>query len=176
VSRAVRRLLGGCAVLAIGFLGTVTVRSDAGGHHLPAGQGTVIRSVDGDTVDVRIGGADERVRLLGIDTPETVDPRRPVGCFGKEASQRTAALIPPGTVVRLERDVEARDKYGRLLAHVYRVDDGTYVNLTLLAEGFATTLTIKPNVAHTDELAAASRAARAAKRGLWGACPAESGR
>jgi micrococcal nuclease len=163
-------------VVAIGFLGTVTARSDLGGNDLPPGEGKVIASVDGDTIDVRIGGTDERVRLLGIDTPESVDPRRPVECFGREASQRTAQLIPPGTHVRLERDVEARDKYGRLLAHVYRVDDGTYVNRTLLEEGFATTLTIKPNVAHTDELATAARTARDAKRGLWGACPAESGR
>jgi micrococcal nuclease len=131
-----------------------------------------VRVVDGDTVVVRIDGADEKVRLLGIDTPETVDPRRPVQCFGKEASRRTKELLPEGAEVRLERDVEPRDAYDRLLAYVYRADDGTFVNLALLEEGFAQTLTITPNVAYADRFAAAAREARDAGRGLWGACPA----
>ena len=76
-------------------------------------------------------GRDERVRLIGIDTPETVDPRKPVQCFGKEASDHTKALLPAGTAVRLERDAEARDRYDRLLAYVYRASDGLFVNLEL---------------------------------------------
>jgi micrococcal nuclease len=119
---------------------------------------------------VQLGGRDERVRLIGIDTPETVDPRKPVQCFGKEASNRTKALLPKGTAIRLERDVEARDRYGRLLAYVYRVEDGTFVNLALAEEGFAQTLTIPPNVAYADRFAAAAADARRAGRGLWGAC------
>lgn len=131
---------------------------------------TVERVVDGDTVVVRLGGRDERVRLIGINTPETVDPRKPVQCFGKEASNRTKSLLPRGTAVRLERDVEARDRYGRLLAYVYRAQDGTFVNLALAQEGFAESLTIPPNVAYADRFAAAVADARRASRGLWGAC------
>lgn len=113
-------------------------------------------------------------RLLGIDTPETVDPDRPVGCFGPEASARTHELLPPGTDVRLERDQEARDRYGRLLAYVRRADHGTFVNQTLLQEGFAETLMIEPNHAYATDLLAAQAQAQAAAAGLWGACPAPS--
>lgn len=130
----------------------------------------IVRVVDGDTVVAHLPGGDEKVRLIGIDTPETVDPRKPVQCFGKEASNRTKELLPPGTAIRLERDVEARDRYGRLLAYVYRVRDGTFVNLALAEEGFAQPLTIPPNVAYASRFAAASAAARTAGRGLWGAC------
>jgi micrococcal nuclease len=131
----------------------------------------IVRVVDGDTVVAHLPGGDEKVRLIGIDTPETVDPRKPVQCFGKEASDRTKQLLPPGTAVRLERDVEARDRYGRLLAYVYRSSDGTFVNLALAEEGFAQPLTIPPNVAYTSRFSAAAAAARAAHRGLWSACP-----
>lgn len=86
---------------------------------VPAGAAaTVERVVDGDTI-VLAGG--ERVRLIGVDTPETKDPRKPVQCFGEAASAHTSALLPPGTAVRLEHDVEPRDRYGRTLAYVYRV-------------------------------------------------------
>jgi micrococcal nuclease len=136
----------------------------------------VVRVIDGDTIVVRLEGGSERIRLLGIDTPESVDPRRPVECFGKEASKRTAALLPAGTRVRLERDVEARDAYRRLLAYVYREADGMFVNHTLVAEGYAQLLTFPPNVAHVDELRTAASGARAAGRGLWGACPTEAPR
>ena len=84
------------------------------------GSATVTRVIDGDTIVVALGGHDERVRLIGIDTPETVSPVKPVQCYGKQASNHTKALLPPGTAVRLVRDVEARDVYGRLLAYVYR--------------------------------------------------------
>ena len=140
-----------------------------------AGLAEVVRVVDGDTIVVRIRGADERVRLIGIDTPESVDPRSPVDCFGPEASRATAELLPPGTPVRLVRDVEARDRFDRLLAYVYKVDDGSFVNLTLAATGYADVATFPPNVAHTDELVAAVAEARDAGLGLWGACPAGSG-
>jgi micrococcal nuclease len=135
-----------------------------------AGLARVVRVVDGDTLVVRLGGEEEHVRLIGIDTPESVDPRAPVECFGAEASARTGELLPPGTEVRLVRDVEPRDRYGRLLAYLYRRDDDTFVNLALAAEGFASVLTYPPNVAHTGELVAAAAAAREAGRGLWSAC------
>ena len=141
----------------------------SGGGGPADGRASVVRVVDGDTVDVRIGGREDTVRLIGIDTPETVDPRSPVECFGEEASNRTKALLPAGTAVRLVADVEARDRYDRLLAYVYR-DDGTFVNLSLVEDGYASVLTYPPNVAHVDEFTAAAARARDAGRGLWGAC------
>jgi micrococcal nuclease len=138
------------------------------------GKASVVRVVDGDTVRVRVGGREEAVRLIGIDTPETVDPRSPVECFGKEASDRTKALLPPGTRVRLVADVEPRDRYDRLLAYVYR-DDGTFVNLSLVEDGYASLLTYPPNVAHVDEFTAAAARARDEGRGLWAACGGPDG-
>ena len=132
---------------------------------------TVVRAVDGDTVDVRIGRRRERVRLIGVNTPETVDPRRPVECFGPEAKQATKHLLPPGTPIRLERDTEPRDDYGRLLVYLYRAADGRFVNLDLVERGLAVPLRIPPNTAHGAEFAAAARAAERAELGLWSACP-----
>jgi len=138
------------------------------------GAATVRRVVDGDTITVSLGSSNEKVRLLGIDTPESVKPNTPVECFAKQASARTASLLPPGTDVRLVRDVEERDRYGRLLAYVYRVSDGLFVNLDLVRGGFALPLTYPPNVSHADELVQAARTARHARRGLWADCPAAS--
>jgi micrococcal nuclease len=132
---------------------------------------TVERVVDGDTIVVDVdGGGEERIRLIGVDTPESVKPDSPVECFGAEASTFTASLLPEGTRVRLERDVEARDDYGRLLAYVYRAEDAMFVNLELVEQGYAQPLTIPPNVAHAEQFVAASRRAEAADRGLWSAC------
>lgn len=138
--------------------------------NLPAGTAVVERVVDGDTIVVRIGGERERVRLLGIDTPETVHPEKPVECFGPESSARLSELTPPGSQVRLERDTELRDRFGRLLAYVYAPDD-TFVNLLLVEDGYATTLHIPPNGAHRQQLADAEQQAEAAGVGLWSACP-----
>lgn len=134
--------------------------------------GSIVRVVDGDTVIVRFddGGKDERVRLIGIDTPETVKPNSPVECFGLEASSFTKQLLEEGTPVLVVRDVEARDDYGRLLGYVYRSGDGMFVNLEIVAQGYATLLTYPPNIAHVDEFKAAASAARAADLGLWQAC------
>ena len=134
------------------------------------GDATVDRVVDGDTIVARIAGSTERVRLIGIDTPESVDPRRPVECFGKEASKHTAELLPEGTAVRLVRDVEARDRYGRLLAYVYRSRDDLFVNLELAEDGYASVATYPPNVAHVAEFTRAAAEARREGRGLWSAC------
>ena len=136
------------------------------------GAAVVERVVDGDTLRVRLGGRREAVRLIGIDTPESVKPRTPVQCFAKEAAARLAALVPPGAKVRVERDVEARDHFGRLLGYVYRRSDGLFVNLALAQEGYANVATFPPNVAHTARVVAAVADARAAGRGLWSACPA----
>jgi micrococcal nuclease len=134
------------------------------------GTTVVEKVVDGDTIEVEVGGRTEKVRLLGIDTPETKDPRKPVQCFGAEASAHTAELLPPGTEVRLEHDVERRDRYDRVLAYVYRASDGLFVNLALAREGYADLLTYPPNVTHTAELGAAVAEARREQRGLWQAC------
>jgi micrococcal nuclease len=136
---------------------------------LVAPNATVLGVVDGDTIEVSVAGQRETVRLIGIDTPETHHPTEPVQCFGPEASEATRALLPDGTRVRLERDLEPRDHYGRLLAYVYRVD-GTFVNLELARQGAADALSISPNTAHAAAVRAAVAEARRAERGLWGAC------
>src|SRR5690606_25272955 len=94
----------------------------------------------------------------------------PVMCFGKEASAHMDELLPPGTAVRLVRDVEARDRYDRLLAYVYRASDGRFINLAMVEDGFANFYTFPPNVEHTEQLRSAARAARAEGAGLWSAC------
>lgn len=140
------------------------------GEPVGSDRGQVTHIVDGDTLDVRIGGRTERVRLLGIDTPETVAPGRPVQCYGAEASAFLAALIPVGTEVRLERDAVARDRYDRLLAYVYRTDDDLLVNLELVEQGYADAVTYGDNEALYPQLVAAKADARDAGRGLWGVC------
>ena len=146
--------------------------SSPAGDAAPSAPGSarVTRVVDGDTIEVDLAGRTEKVRLLGIDTPETHHPTKPVQCYGKEASEHTATLLPVGTAVRLERDDEERDDYGRLLAYVYRSSDELFVNLELVQGGFASLLTIRPNTAHLADLSAAEAGARAAQVGLWGAC------
>ncbi|MDE0804695.1 MAG: thermonuclease family protein [Acidimicrobiales bacterium] len=135
-----------------------------------AGQGVVVRVIDGDTVDVDLDGQRERVRLIGVDTPESVAPERPVQCYGVEASDHTRSLLPVGTVVRLERDEVGRDQYDRLLAYVYRVDDDLLVNLDLIEGGFADAVTYGDNEALYDTFVAAESTARADGAGLWSAC------
>ncbi len=135
-----------------------------------AGIGIVARVVDGDTLVVDVDGTDERVRLIGVDTPESVAPERPVQCYGAEASAELARLVPVGTEVRLERDEVARDQYDRLLAYVYRVDDDLLVNLTLIEGGFADAVTYGDNEALYDVFTAAEARARADDVGLWGVC------
>ena len=138
---------------------------------------TVIRVVDGDTLDVRLdSGAVERVRILGIDTPEVVDARRPVQCFGPEASARTKELLPPGRAVILEADPtqDARDRYGRRLAHLFLDGDadrdapGANVGRILVAEGYARHYVYQRTpTAHGAEYAAAEATAQASGVGLW---------
>jgi micrococcal nuclease len=130
----------------------------------------VTRHTDGDTLRIRIDGVEEKVRLVGIDTPESVKPNSPVECFGKEAAAHLARLVPLGTPVRVVLDAEPRDRYDRLLAYVYRAADGLFVNAAMAADGYANLLTIPPNVAHTDDVRAAVADARSAGRGLWSAC------
>jgi micrococcal nuclease len=170
-----RALLLPCA-LVMGVVVALSSVACGGGGRGPVAPGTatLARVVDGDTIRVRIKGHDERVRLVGIDTPESVKPGTPVQCFALAASARTKALLPKGSAVRLVRDVEERDRYGRLLAYVYRARDGLFVNLALAREGYAVVLTVPPNVAHTEEFVAAARDAREHGRGLWSRCGADA--
>lgn len=130
----------------------------------------VVRAVDGDTLDVKLDG-DEReikVRLLGVDTPETVDPRKPVQCFGKEASAFTKSLTE-GMRVRLDADPQADevDKYGRLLRNVI-LGDGRDLNALLVGEGYAYAyLSFPLNPSRKAELKRLQAEAEGAERGLW---------
>jgi micrococcal nuclease len=132
--------------------------------------------VDGDTIDVLIDGDVERVRLIGIDTPEVAreafaDRSAQVAeCFGDEASAFTASLLAEGDAVRLERDVVPRDDFGRLLAYVYRASDGVFVNYEIVRQGYAQPLTIPPNVTFSELMVQAARDAEADDAGLWSAC------
>ncbi len=132
----------------------------------------VTRVVDGDTIDVLIDGENKRVRYIGVNTPETVHPSKPVECFGAEASSKNKELVA-GKQVRLVKDVSETDKYGRLLRYVY-VDD-IFVNLTLVKEGYANVSTYPPDVAYNDVFLSAEQEARKLGTGLWGeGCENES--
>jgi len=151
------------------------VPAAAAGSPDPGGGAAAIVTalVDGDTLDVRLAnGGVVRLRLIGIDTPETKKPGSPVECFGPEASAHLAELVPVSTAVRVLRDVEARDVYGRFLAYLFRAADGRFVNLTMAEDGYAKALSIPPNTTFSADVARAVADAKSARRGLWGACPA----
>jgi micrococcal nuclease len=137
-----------------------------------AAAAVVTAVVDGDTVDVNWAGRRERVRLLGVDAPETVDPDRPVGCFGPEASAFTTSRLR-GRRVELRFDRRHRDRYGRLLAYVDV--DGRRFNDDLLAGGYARLLVIPPNGRHARSMLDEELTARSGRKGLWGACAATDG-
>jgi micrococcal nuclease len=129
---------------------------------------TVLRAVDGDTILVRApGGRTERVRYIGVDTPESVKPNTPVQCFGHEASDFNRSLVQ-GRKVRLVPDHEPEDKYGRSLAFVYVGD--TFVNAELLRQGYARTIEIEPNTSKAEYFAGLERVAIRTNKGLWNEC------
>jgi micrococcal nuclease len=131
-------------------------------------QARVVEVIDGDTVVVVLpDGRRDTVRILGVDTPETHHPTKGLQCFGREAAAFTRRRLL-GRVVRLERDVEFRDLYGRRLAYV--IVDGQRFDDVLLRKGYARLLVIRPNVAHARALLAAELDARHNHRGLWAAC------
>ncbi|MCK5084044.1 MAG: thermonuclease family protein [Candidatus Pacebacteria bacterium] len=127
----------------------------------------VVRVIDGDTVIIKIDGKNETVRLIGINTPEVVDPRRPVECFGIEASNRAKEILS-GKRVRLEVDdlVGERDKYGRLLKYIF-LEDGINFNKMMINEGYAYEYTFDLPYKYQSEFKQAEKEAREAKRGLW---------
>jgi micrococcal nuclease len=137
------------------------------------GRATVDRVIDGDTLIADVNGKSTRVRLIGMDTPETVDPKKPVECFGPQASSYTKSLLPKGTPIQLDYDSERKDVYGRTLAYVYRRRDGMFINAQLVEQGYAFTLTIPPNTKHSQQFTQLLSQARQRDLGLWAACPAD---
>ena len=131
---------------------------------------TILNVIDGDTVDIDIDGNTERVRLIGVNTPETKHPTKPIECFGPEASAYLTQLLPKGTHVRIERDIEARDRYGRMLLYLYRETDNLFINLDLVLRGYGTPMSIEPNTFHRNNFVRAAAQAEAANVGLWKAC------
>lgn len=128
----------------------------------------VTKVIDGDTIEVSLNGQSYKVRYIGIDTPETVDPSRPIQPYGLEASAKNKKLVD-GLVVRLEKDISETDKYGRLLRYVYVGD--LFVNAELVRLGYAQVATYPPDVKYTDLFLRLQSEAREAGRGLWGASP-----
>lgn len=134
------------------------------------GEYKVTRVVDGDTIEIEGG---ERVRYIGIDTPETVDPRKPVQCFGVEASNKNKELVE-GKTVRLEKDTTDRDRYNRLLRYIWVGDD--FINLELVKLGFAYSYSYPPDIKYQDQIVKAQQEAEKNKFGLWNACPLDAGK
>lgn len=133
----------------------------------PEAQVRVVNVIDGDTIKIETG---ETVRYIGIDTPETVHPNKPVQCYGKEASAKNKELVE-GKVVTMEKDVSNTDKYGRLLRYIWF--DGVLINEVLVREGYAQSSTYPPDVKYQDRFIEAQRLAREEEKGLWGsACTA----
>ena len=169
-------LIGVLAVLALFFvwkygglikLPAVTQSSQ---EKLPAGweKGAVKRAVDGDTVELSDG---RKVRYIGMNTPETVHPSKPVECFGKEASNKNKELVDKKEVY-LEKDAEDKDIYDRILRYVYikNQDSLIMVNEYLVRNGYANVYTFPPNVKYTDRFIEAERLAREERVGLWNKC------
>lgn len=127
---------------------------------------TVLRVIDGDTIEVEVDGGTHKVRYIGIDTPETVDPRRSVGCYGEEASAANKALVE-GLTVGLEKDVSETDVFGRLLRYVWLNGD-EMVNAVLVREGYAQSSAYPPDVRYQELFDGLETEARSAGRGLWG--------
>ncbi|MGD9129185.1 MAG: thermonuclease family protein [Candidatus Woesebacteria bacterium] len=127
-------------------------------------QALVEEVIDGDTIRLSDG---RKVRYIGVDTPETKDPRVGQECFGKEASEHNRQLVE-GKIVSLEKDVSETDRYGRLLRYVWLED--VLVNKLLVEEGYAFARSFPPDIAKQDELKEAERQAREKQLGLWGVC------
>lgn len=159
-------LLAGCGSLSLSTPHpTANYGTDKPANGAELAMVDVVRVVDGDTIEVMFQGKKEDVRLIGVDTPETVHPSKPVQPYGPEASAFTKSYLT-GKQVGLEFDVEQRDKYGRLLAYVWI--DNQMFNRVLVKEGYAQVATFPPNVKYVDDFKELQKEAREAKRGLWG--------
>jgi micrococcal nuclease len=147
--------------LALVVAAALALAAAAAGQSL---EGTVVKVVDGDTIHVRVGDRVEKVRYIGVDTPEIRHPRLGEQPGGREASEANRRLVN-GRRVRLELDVQSRDRHGRLLAYVWV--GPTMVNAELVARGYAHVMTVPPNVRYQHVFLAHERDARRAGRGLW---------
>jgi micrococcal nuclease len=127
-------------------------------------EGIVVRVVDGDTIHVRLGEHVEKVRYIGVNTPEVHHPRKGEEPGGRAAMALNRTLVA-GQRVRLETDVQARDRYGRLLAYVWVGE--IMINAELVRRGYAQVMTVPPNVRHQALFVKLQRDAREAERGLW---------
>ncbi|WP_300342738.1 thermonuclease family protein [Nesterenkonia sp.] len=170
--RSRRAVLAWAAVVAVAILlgvvlGWLEHRDAQGpdGGAVDAAEATVVRVVDGDTLVVDLHGEQERVRLLNIDTPESVHPDREVECGGPEAAERLGELLQPGDSVVLEFDAETRDHYGRLLAAVFAEE--TFVNEQLAREGWAEPYYAAPNDRFLEDIQQAWEQAEAAGAGMF---------
>ncbi|MEN9620723.1 MAG: hypothetical protein RL499_916 [Actinomycetota bacterium] len=130
------------------------------------GTGVVTEIVDGDTLRLEVDGAELRVRLVGIDTPEVYPD---VECFGPEAEDALAALAPPGSTLSYAYDQDPRDQYDRELLYLF-TSDGTFINYELVANGYAEALVVRPNDLYYDDFLVAERQAQADGLGQWGQC------
>jgi len=176
IKKIIKFVAVGCAVSGLLFAGLkqlpdnkswITPIAVHDSHEQPQKTGLikVIRIVDGDTIVVNIDSKDEKVRLIGVDTPETVKPDTPVQKYGKEASAFTKKMLI-GKKVKLEFDVQHRDKYARFLAYVY-LDDGRMFNKILIEEGYAQVMTVPPNIKYQQDFIRLQRKAKENKKGLW---------
>jgi len=168
----VRAPPGPCASLLAMVLVGLGACSSQGSRGPPSSDVLVTKVTDGDTIHVAFGGHDERVRLIGVDTPEVPWYGAKGECFGVEAGLYTRGRLGARRV-RLGFDADRRDRYGRLLAYVYLGRE--LFNLTLVRLGYATADPVPPDLSMATAFAAAEREARAAGRGLWSACPASPG-
>ena len=143
--------------------------SCASANSLHSDIATIESVIDGDTIVLRVQNQTETVRLLGVDTPETVHPSKPIECFGPEASAFTKAALVKGSTVKLLRDVEPRDRFQRLLVYLF-LADGTLFNQLLIDRGLAKTLSIEPNTAFASQFATHESNAKDRRVGLWHYC------
>lgn len=157
-------------IFSLFFYSSTNVRALDVKHAKTALESQVIRVVDGDTIIVALNQKPETIRFIGINTPETVAPNRPVQCYGPEASARTKELLT-NKIVRLERDLsqDDRDQYKRLLRYVFLEEEN--INRLLVQEGYAKEYTYKIPYQYQKEFRAEQKTAKKNKRGLWGTCP-----
>lgn len=145
----------------VGCIGLVEEMAPPGEIVLPEGETAVVRSIiDGDTIEVELGGRQVRLRYIGVDTPERDEP------YYAEATAANRQLVEGQTVI-LVKDVSETDRFGRLLRYVY-LEDGTFVNAELLRQGMARRVTFPPDVAEQERFGQIQEEARLAGRGLWG--------
>jgi len=156
-----------CIFVSCIFVSCANTQKDSNTANFDAAE--IIKVIDGDTISVKLQNKIETLRLIGVDTPETVHPTKPVECFGLEASEFSKTMLKPRTTVKLVRDVEARDRYQRLLVYLF-LADGKLFNQLLLEQGFARVLDIAPNSAYAMRFASSEASARDRRVGLWQAC------